>query len=322
MSEEASGSGTMPMIGAHPFPLLSPASADLPAERQRNLRAARPGLAVGTHAARVAILISVSVACGWYFRDYVPIRPDHGFGYLLGVCGGATMLLLALYPARKNLRFMRGWGKLSRWFRIHMILGVAAPLLILVHCNFRLGAPNSNIALGSMLVVATSGAIGRFIYTHINHGLYGARATLEELHAELDLSAHTLGERLPPASSASLRLAAFAEAVHDRCRTAWSRLFRFVALPFLAKRERRCVLGDLGADLDREAVRSGWDDRTRTANEEILRGLIDAYIAALVKESQFRTYERLASLWHALHYPLFIMLLLTGVMHVVAVHMY
>lgn len=322
MSEKGAASGTMPMLGARPFPPFGSATVELPAERQSSVRAARPALASATHAARVAILILLFVACGWFLRDHIPIRPDHGFGYLLGISGGVAMLLLALYPARKNLRFMRGWGKLSRWFRIHMILGVAAPVLILVHCNFRLGAPNSNIALGSMLLVASSGAIGRFIYTRINHGLYGARATLEELHAELDLSAHTLGERLPPASSASLRLAAFTEVAHDRCRTVWSRFFRFVALPLLAKREQRQVLRDLSADLDAEAARSGWDDRTRAANEETLRGLIDAYIAALVKEGQFRTYERLASLWHALHYPLFIMLLLTGVMHVIAVHMY
>jgi hypothetical protein len=50
--------------------------------------------------------------------------------------------------------------------------------------------------------------------------------------------------------------------------------------------------------------------------------MVDAYVAALVKEAQFSAYERLFSLWHALHIPLFVMLLLTGILHVVAVHLY
>jgi hypothetical protein len=37
---------------------------------------------------------------------------------------------------------------------------------------------------------------------------------------------------------------------------------------------------------------------------------------------EFAAFERLFSLWHALHLPLFLMLLVAGVVHVVAVHVY
>ena len=33
-------------------------------------------------------------------------------------------------------------------------------------------------------------------------------------------------------------------------------------------------------------------------------------------------YERLFSLWHVLHVPLFVILVLTAIIHVVAVHLY
>jgi hypothetical protein len=36
----------------------------------------------------------------------------------------------------------------------------------------------------------------------------------------------------------------------------------------------------------------------------------------------FAFYERLFGLWHVLHVPLFVMLLVTAVAHVVAVHRY
>jgi hypothetical protein len=269
-----------------------------------------------------AVVVCLTVAGGWLFRDRNPLTPKSGPGYALGIAGGVAMVLLCLYSARKHLRFMRGWGIVGHWFRIHMLLGVLGPVLILFHCNFRLGAPNSNVALFSMLVVAASGVVGRYIYTRLSHGLYGARATLEELHAQLSFSAHTLGERLPPASRASQRLAAFATTTHAPHRMIGERLFRLVALPLLAMWVHRRVLHDLRLDLEREAEHGGSDARTRRANEAVTRKIISAYIATLVKEIQFSAYERLFSLWHALHIPLFIMLLLTGIMHVIAVHMY
>jgi hypothetical protein len=195
-------------------------------------------------------------------------------------------------------------------------------VLILFHCNFHLGATNSDVALFSMLIVATSGVIGRYIYTRISHGLYGARATFAELHAQWEVSAHTLGEWLAPTSRASERLANFAASARAPHRTAGARLFQLVGLPLQAVWVRRCVLLDLRCDGVSEAARAEWDARTRSGNEDATCALVRAYIAALVKEVQFSTYERLFSLWHALHIPLFVMLVLTAALHVLAVHMY
>ena len=45
-------------------------------------------------------------------------------------------------------------------------------------------------------------------------------------------------------------------------------------------------------------------------------------IRASRQVAEFGIYERLFSLWHVLHLPLFFMLLVTGIVHVVAVHVY
>jgi len=60
------------------------------------------------------------------------------FGYYLGLVGALMMLSLLLFPLRKRIRFMQNWGRLPNWFRIHMMLGITGPLLILFHSNFRL----------------------------------------------------------------------------------------------------------------------------------------------------------------------------------------
>ncbi len=49
---------------------------------------------------------------------------------------------------------------------------------------------------------------------------------------------------------------------------------------------------------------------------------IDDRLSATRRVVEFAAFERLFSLWHALHMPLFMMLLIAGVVHVVAVHVY
>jgi len=45
-------------------------------------------------------------------------------------------------------------------------------------------------------------------------------------------------------------------------------------------------------------------------------------LAALRKYAQFHANERLFSLWHIVHYPLFLILVVAVIVHVIAVHMY
>jgi hypothetical protein len=42
----------------------------------------------------------------------------------------------------------------------------------------------------------------------------------------------------------------------------------------------------------------------------------------LRKFAQFLMFERLFSIWHVVHYPLFVVLVVAVIVHIVAVHMY
>ena len=95
-----------------------------------------------------------------------------------GIIGGSLMLLLLLYSLRKRWSWLRFLGPTPSWFRAHMVLGILGPLCILYHSNFSTGATNSNVALFCMLTVAGSGLVGRYIYAHIHHGLYGRKLQL------------------------------------------------------------------------------------------------------------------------------------------------
>jgi hypothetical protein len=49
---------------------------------------------------------------------------------------------------------------------------------------------------------------------------------------------------------------------------------------------------------------------------------IDRRLAATRRVAGFEAYERLFSLWHALHLPLIFLMLVAGIVHVIAVHIY
>ena len=49
---------------------------------------------------------------------------------------------------------------------------------------------------------------------------------------------------------------------------------------------------------------------------------IDRRLAAARRVAGFEAYERLFSLWHALHLPLIFLMLVAGIVHVIAVHVY
>ena len=49
---------------------------------------------------------------------------------------------------------------------------------------------------------------------------------------------------------------------------------------------------------------------------------IDDTLRAIQRTAQFSNYERLFSLWHVVHIPFLFLLVVTAIVHVVAVHAY
>ena len=271
-------------------------------------------------------IFSIAVVAMLYVGLRMPteryITPKRGLGYALGILGGSMMLLLFLYSARKRIRWLKFLGPAMGWFRYHMILGVLGPLCILYHSNFGLGAANSNVALFSMLTVAGSGLIGRYIYARIHHGLYGSKLSLGELRKSVETQKASSGTYafLP-------ELAGRLEAVEGRLLSTGPRLpllgpLRLVSAAVVAGRARwqlrRYIRRNLRAAAAKSAAVAGEYKRLRRTAV----AYVDRRIAATRRVVGFQAYERLFSLWHALHLPLIFIMLAAGVVHVIAVHVY
>jgi len=277
-------------------------------------------------AATAALAFTASLAAallaGWHYRDEGHLTPDSGTGYWLGIAGASAMLLLLLYPLRKRMKSLRALGSVSGWFRLHMALGLVGPTLILFHCNFRFGSLNSNVALFSMLAVAGSGLVGRYLYGRVHLGLYGRRARIEDVLNEVLHRKNAFeGEVwLPPAVLQDLDAHA-ARVLADR-RGAVSSLFALLVQRLRAPAQRARLLDEAARHIAAQSRQHRWSWWARRKRMRELRGLLRQYFRAVNKAAAFAFYERLFALWHVLHMPLFILLILAATVHVIGAHLY
>jgi hypothetical protein len=269
-----------------------------------------PGRLLALVLVGLSIWVAYKVATGNYYT------PRSNFGFYLGVVGSVMMLLMLAYPLRKHMRWMQRWGALKHWFRIHMIMGIVGPTLVLFHSTFHLRSTNATVALFSMLGVVISGIIGRFVYTKIHHGLYGRRASLEKIQAELTGRSKDAKSRLHFAPRVEQWLQSFERDSVPLDRSFTSHLFspltlglKRTILTFRCTRELRRIL-----KTERHPeFRGGATEASRLAS---------SHLRECQRVAQFSTYERFFSLWHVLHIPLIYILAACTIFHIVAAYMY
>jgi hypothetical protein len=247
--------------------------------------------------------------------------PGSDFGYYMGVVGGIMMLTLLLYPLRKHLRFMQVLGGMRHWFRVHMLFGIIGPLLILFHSTFTIGSLNAGVALACMLLVAGSGVVGRFMYTRIHHGLYGRRATVQELQTQLGMHEGEVRSKFHFAPSVESRLKAYGELAH-RHPPGLAGAWQFLTLAPRARYVHLQCLREVKQILREHGARRGWERDKLRRRLGAASEMMAAYLKAARHAAQFGAYEQLFSLWHVLHVPFVFMLAISGMVHVIAVHMY
>ena len=268
-------------------------------------------------------LVSVALAAGAWLAGRAGLyTPGSDLGYDLGLVGSIFMLLLLLYPLRKRVHFLQRSGELKHWFRVHMFLGIAGPVLILYHSTLKVGSLNAAVAFYSMLIVAGSGIIGRFIYTKIHHGLYGRQATLRERQENLGLQGESLKSKFHFAPRVEQRLRDLEAYAADQTRLGLLGLRRFLGLTVRTRYIYWRSMREVKAILSRKAAERGWPRSERNHRVRVARRVLKGYLHELKEVAQFRTYERLFSLWHVLHVPFVFMLVFSAIVHVVYVHMY
>jgi len=289
-------------------PSLFPASAMEPRAEPRRQSSRR---------LLVAVAAGALGAVGWLAVNGEGYRPTSGLTYRLGLIGGSMMLVLLLYPVRKHMPSLQRLGALKYWFRLHMVCGICGPSLIVLHSGFHVGSLNALVALACMILVATSGLIGRFIYRQIHHGLYGRRATQREAEEALARDLAALSPQARDVPAVKMEIERFGDVAASHPRGAVARAIHFMALGSRRRRARRRIRRAVAAS----AVGHAHDAGARARLERLV-ATTDETLLALQRTAQFAAYERLFALWHVLHVPFVYMLGISAVVHVVAVHAY
>ena len=118
-----------------------------------------------------------------HHSDYRNLRPAGERGHGFGIVGSTLMLLLLLYSVRKRTKLLTWFGTINKWLNIHIYFGVIGPFLIILHTSFKVSGIVA-VSFWSMIAIALSGVLGRYIYVQIPHNLIGDELSLSEVEQQ------------------------------------------------------------------------------------------------------------------------------------------
>lgn len=266
---------------------------------------------------------AVATGYGYSTRHLDRFVPYEETGYYLGIVGGSLMLAQVFYSIiKRSRRFGKpSWSRLL--FEVHMALGFIGPVLILFHSNFSWGAKNSNVALITMLLVVGSGLVGRIVYGefHAAHletshdatvRLNQARSLITAIEADVGGSNGAIQRIL-----ARFSIAPFLESGNRR-RHFWQAL----VIPFRVRFAQTQLKGLVRKLILENAKTQGWSKAVQKEHHAAAHKHVREFLVSYRRASQYAFWSRVFALWHAVHLPLFFLLLISGITHVVAVHWY
>ena len=274
----------------------------------------------------VALLLSAASIAAFLLDD--PQEPANGgttLGYILGTLGALLIVWLAWIGIRKR-RYASTVGSVQGWLSAHVYLGLALPLVVLLHAGFQLGVNVHSLAFFLMLLVILSGLYGVFVYLkypeRVSTNRDGAsRPELLDQLQDIDARSSRIAAQLPAAFAALVQSGSSRTQLGN---TLWSRLRgkdnSSIALP---------GQGDAVANAGQEAALD-WlaDEQSRATDAEAAARISE--LSALLRNKrkllrQIREDLRLQAsmeLWLYFHVPLSIGLLVALLVHIVTVFFY
>lgn len=238
-----------------------------------------------------------------HHTDYREFRPAGDRGLAYGFIGAAMMILMLTYSLRKRTRMLGKLFTLRRWLDFHIFLGIFGPLLIVLHTSFKVQGLVA-VAFWSMVAVALSGYLGRYLYIQIPRNIEGKELSL----AEIEQNRADFNQRLQTFGLSSEDLAEVER----------------LSLPANLERQGsfRLLVGMLAADIMRPVLVRRVERRLRTqsgvslgeyrqaARLAVRRTVLRRRVIALEKVQELFHY------WHVVHKPFAIIMYLIMIVHI------
>ncbi|HEX4997605.1 MAG TPA: hypothetical protein VFY29_05240 [Terriglobia bacterium] len=237
-----------------------------------------------------------------FHEKHRQLRPSGRIGIDLGMLGVMLFFGLYGYPIRKKWKWLQRFGKTKNWLDFHILLGIAAPLVITLHSSFKFQGL-AGVAYLLMMIVMASGFAGRYIYGQIPRSLNETTLTLAEIEA-LAGSARTEIARQKIVSPAQMERFLV---VPDKSRVermsmtgaVIAMVFRDAIRPFQTAALRRAAAPSMG---DNVRTLFGFLPSPHTELESVI-GLARRQARLAQKMAFLERAHRLFQLWHVIHRP-------------------
>ncbi|MBN1650412.1 MAG: hypothetical protein JW857_03735 [Bacteroidales bacterium] len=219
----------------------------------------------------------------FFQADYNAFKPSGSIGHGLGILGSFLMLSgVFLYMARKRIRKFSRIGILKHWLEFHIFLCTLGPLLILFHTSFKFGGLVA-ISFWSMVAVALSGVIGRFIYLQIPKTIEGRAMSLSEIEDFRSNITKELKENYP---------------IKDR-------FFEIFETESSSVKNRLRIIKD---ELKTQGLK-------RKEKRKILK-LFKSEITLNKRIKRLKLMQKLFEYWHVVHLPFAILMIVIMIVHI------
>ena len=147
------------------------------------------------------VLLMLTVWLGFLVHRS-PLFAGSFFGGMLGVGGTILMLFpLAGYSVAKRVqgikRRVTGWVSMRTLLATHIYTALCGSILVIAHTGHKFDSPLGIALTATVLLVVSSGFIGRYLMSHISQGLREKQQTLSGLRSNFDQTSRDLGRRKP-----------------------------------------------------------------------------------------------------------------------------
>lgn len=240
------------------------------------------------------------------FREMnLSTEPGRPISFYLGILGFGLILLTNPYSLRKKWSFLKKFGSLSGWLNFHIFCGLFGPTCIVFHSGFKVRGL-VGISFWSMVIVAVSGVIGRYIYVQI---LREERQTGEEIkvfEAKLEKMRTASGKATEQDVVLAKELALDFVGLPDGVGGARKRSMSSILLSAL--------IGDAKLLLSAPRPVPGLPD--------ISRHLLAGYALNQRRAVLLEPFRKMLGYWHSFHLPFAFFMYVAAVIHIGAALMF
>jgi hypothetical protein len=234
--------------------------------------------------------------------DYDVMKPSAPYSHGLGIFGASMITVgVTMYSTRKRVRALWNLGKLSRWLEIHIFLCLLGPVLVVYHTTFKAGGIAA-ISLWTMLSVAASGIVGRFLYVQIPRNMEGNQLTFAQISGELDKLALSLSSSALGAQVVKRIYQSFESLPNPKSLLqAVATIVRLISIRLEVRRSVRTMLSTTA--------------KSRHEVPELSRNATS--LAALYQKTLVLSQvEKLFYYWHVIHLPFSLIMFITLAAHI------